>query len=118
MSSQTPTGAARHLSDTPAKGQLFNTYEYGDYLLWSNPGIPVFVAGHAHLVPQPVWEDYVSSIRGNGWETTFDRYGVETVVLDRPARQSFIDRLNEDPAWNKTYEDRNSAVFRRVRPLK
>ncbi len=118
VSSLTPTGAARHLSENPVRGQFFNTYEYGDYLLWSNPGLPVFVASHAHLVPRPVWEDYVSSIRGNGWETVFDRYGVEAIVLDRPARQSFIDRLAEEPGWNKTYEDRNSAVFRRTRALR
>ena len=65
-----------------------------------------------------MWEDYVSAIRGNDWETAFDRYGVDTVVLDRPARQAFIDRLTEEPSWNMTYEDRNSAVFRRTRPLK
>ncbi|MBA3314848.1 MAG: hypothetical protein M3552_11730 [Planctomycetota bacterium] len=118
VSSQTPTGAARHLTENPARGQVFNTYEYGDYLLWSNPGMPVFVAGHAHLVPTEVWKDYVASIRGSDWETTFDRYGVETVVLDRPARQAFIDRLREEPDWNMTYEDRNSAVFRRTRPLR
>jgi hypothetical protein len=118
VSSLTPTGAARHLFENPTTGQLFNTYEFGDYLLWTNPGIPVFVAGHAHLVPENVWEDYVSTIRGNNWETTFDRYGVETVVLDRPARQSFIDRLMEEPNWKLTYQDRNSAVFRRTRPLK
>jgi hypothetical protein len=118
VSSLTPTGAARHLFENPTTGQLFNTYEFGDYLLWTNPGIPVFVAGHAHLVPGNVWEDYVSTIRGNNWETTFDRYGVETVVLDRPARQSFIDRLMEEPNWKLTYQDRNSAVFRRTKQLK
>jgi hypothetical protein len=118
VSSLTPTGAARHLYEDPTTGQLFNTYEFGDYLMWTNPGIPVFVAGHAHLVPRPVWDDYVGAIRGNGWETVFDRYGIETVVLDRPARQSFIDRLLEEPNWELTFQDRNSAVFRRVRPLK
>ena len=42
--------------------------EYGDYLLWSHPGLPVFVAGHAHLVPEEVWRDYLSTIRGGaGW---------------------------------------------------
>lgn len=118
VSLQTPTGAARHLGENPVQGQIFNTYEFGDYLMWSNPGLPVFVAGHAHLVPTEVWTDYVAAIRGNGWETIFERYGVEAVVLDRPGRQSFIDRLSEEPDWNLTYEDRNSAVFRRVRPLR
>jgi hypothetical protein len=118
VSSQTPTGAARHLAENPSAGQLFNTYEYGDYLLWSNPGLPVFVAGHAHLVPRPVWEDYVAASRGNGWEMVFDRYGIQTVVLDRPRRQAFIDRLAEEPDWKLTYQDRNSAVFRRTRPLR
>lgn len=118
VSARTPTGASRHLGENPPPGLVFNTYELGDYLLWSNPGLPIFVATHAHLIPREVWLAYTTTIRGGGgWEATLDQYGVEAVVLDRPARQTFIDRLSEEPDWRKTYEDYNSAVFRRTRPL-
>jgi hypothetical protein len=118
ISLRTPSGAARYLSDEPPQGQVFNTLELGDYLLWTHPGLPVFVAGHAHLVPADVWRDYLSTIRGGaGWLATLDRYEVNTIVLDLPARQSLVDQLAEEPEWEQRYEDRNSAVFRRVVPL-
>ena len=115
---QTPIGAAAHLKELPPIGQLFNTYEYGDYLLWTDPSLPVFVAGHAHLVPTEVWNAYMSIINGGtGWEAALDRYGVNTIVLDRPLRQTFIDRLTEEPAWEKSFQDGNAAVFRRREPI-
>ncbi|MGC1274866.1 MAG: hypothetical protein WBC44_14255 [Planctomycetaceae bacterium] len=119
ISLQTPTGAARHLAEEPPVGQVFNTYELGDFLLWTNPGLPVFVAGHAHLVPTEVWQDYTSMIRGgSGWQAALERYGVNTVVLDIPERQILIDQLTDDPEWTRSYQDRNSAVFRRNTPLR
>lgn len=123
VSSQTPLGAGQHLAKLPPVGQVFNTYEFGDFLIWSSqdergrPRIATFVASHAHLVPPDVWRAYVETLGGSDWEPTLARYGVNTIVLDKPGRQGFIDRLGEEPAWEKTYEDRNSAVFRRREPL-
>jgi hypothetical protein len=118
VSSMTPTGAAEYLRKNPRPGQVFNAGDYGDFLIWTNPGIPVFVAGHVHLIPTDVWRAYNDTISGAGWESILDRYGVNTIVLDKPTRQSFIDRLHEEPAWESKYEDRNSAVFVRREPLK
>ena len=115
VSLQTPTLAAEHLAELPPTGLVFNTYELGDYLLWSNPGLPVFVAGHVHLVPADVWRDYTNTIRGgSGWQAVLDRYGVDTIVLDLPARQELADELFDSPEWVPSYRDRNSVVFRRA----
>ena len=118
VSRVTPLGAAEHLAKQPSAGLIFNTFEYGDYLLWAVPNAQVFVATHAHLVPPPVWEAYLKTISGGAsWKALLDRYGVETIVLDRPMRQDFIDTLMEEPAWEQTYRDARSAVFRRRAPL-
>ena len=115
VSLQTPTLAGRHLAEQPPQGLVFNTYELGDYLLWSNPGLPVFVAGHVHLVPTEVWQDYRNTIRGgSGWQSVLDRYGVNTIVLDLPTRQELSDELLDHPDWFRSYQDRNSVVFRRA----
>ena len=36
------------------------------------------------------------------------------IVLDRPGRQDLIDQLAEEPDWVRSFQDRNSAVFRRA----
>ena len=117
VSSRTPLGAARHLGENPPAGLIFNSMEFGDFLMWTNPGIPVFVGSHAHLVPRDVWVAYLETIRGQSdWDTVLDRYGVNTIVLDRARHQPLIDRIAENEDWRRSYQDFNSAVFRRVGP--
>ena len=84
MSSQTPVEVTKWLVKNPPKGQVFNTYEWGDYMLWAGPkDMKVFVASHAQFVSAEIWDDYVSiADRGASWETQFDRYGVTTVILE------------------------------------
>ena len=115
VSSRTPLGAARHLSENPPAGLIFNSMEFGDFLMWTNPGMPVFVGSHVHLVPRDVWVAYLETVRGQSdWDTVLDRYGVNTIVLDRARHQPLIDRIAENEDWRRSYQDFNSAVFRRV----
>lgn len=113
VSPLTPLGATDYLRRKPPQGLVFNTYEWGDYLLWDGPpGIQVFVASHAHLVPPEVWQDYMQIAHaGERWKTGLDRYGVATVVLDHHARKPLIRLLKEDKDWKLVYDDAVAAVF-------
>jgi hypothetical protein len=118
LSPQTPLGATDYLNAHPPRGQIINTYEWGDYLLWAGPkGLRVFVASHAHLVPTDVWQDYLSVITlRSGWEKILDRYGVNTVVLDPDQHGDLVDRLRSSSDWSLAYEDDRSTIFARPRP--
>ena len=64
LSAFTPIDAVKYLNQFPPDGQIFNSYEWGDYLLWAGPkNLDVFVASHAHLVPREVWRSYLRVIR-------------------------------------------------------
>jgi hypothetical protein len=113
LSAATPLGATGYLNAHPPEGQIFNTYEWGDYLLWAGPkGLRVFVASHAHLVPSDVWQDYlrVISLR-RGWETILDRYGVTAAVLDSDQHGDLVDALRTQKDWAPVYEDDRAAIF-------
>jgi hypothetical protein len=118
LSPQTPLGATDYLNAHPPRGQIFNTYEWGDYLLWAGPkGLRVFVASHAHLVPTNVWQDYLSVITlRSGWQKILDRYGVNVAVLDPDQHDDLVDRLRSSSDWSLAYEDDRSTVFVRPRP--
>lgn len=109
----TPIDAVEYLHENPPRGLLFNTYEWGDYLLWAGPAdAPVFVASHAHLVPRDVWLDYLQVSRGSArWGDVLDRYGVNTVLVDRAGRGALIRLLRESREWRVVYEDRIAVVF-------
>jgi hypothetical protein len=120
LSPQTPVEAVDFLcEDLSFHGQIFNTLEWGDYLLWAGPpGLEVFVASHVHLVPRPVWEDYMRVITlDDGWRTVLERYRINTAIVDDDQHAALADALREDPAWSIAYEDAQGLVLVRRRPL-
>lgn len=124
VSPTTPLAVTGHLRAEPPVGQVFNTYEWGDYLIWAGPKeMQVFVNSHAHLVPNEVWKDYIqiSSAAGN-WEQKLDQYNVNTIVVDTTQRTALISALKQKQSlWTLTFEGGDGpgrgAVFRRVKPL-
>jgi hypothetical protein len=118
LSPRTPIAATDFLRENPPCGQTLNTLEWGDYLLWAGPpGIEVFVASHVHLVPQPVWQDYLRVITLEiGWQQILERYRVDTVILDTDQHAALADALREDHGWSVLYEDDQALVIGRKRP--
>lgn len=103
VSSRTPVFAAEYLRDHPPVGLVFNTYEWGDYLLWAGPrDVELFVNSHAHLIPRDVWDAYmqVTELK-SGWQGIFDEYDIRTVVVDRLYREALIQGLSVDDRWQQ-----------------
>ena len=113
FSAETPLDATAYLKTHPPQGQIFNTYEWGDYLLWAGPkGLKVFVASHAHLVPRDVWLDYLRVISlQTGWERILDKYQTQIAVLDSVQHGDLVDSLRDSKDWSLEYEDDHSAIF-------
>jgi hypothetical protein len=113
VSPQTPVAVTAWLREHPPAGQLFNIYEWGDYLVWDGPPkIPVFVTSHAHLVPCDVWRDYLEVINlRSGWAEVLDRYAITTVVVDKFRDGALIARLRLNESWELTFEDELAVIF-------
>lgn len=124
VSRQTPLGVVEHLKKLAdqnrlPRGQMFNTYEWGDYLLWAGPPkLKVFLASHVHLVPREVWKDYITiSEVASGWEEMLDRYGVNSIVVDEATHAGLIGTLRQSENWRQTYSDNVGAVFLRRKAI-
>lgn len=120
MSKYTPRFAAEYLTKHPPEGLVFNTYEWGDYLQWAGPkNLQLFVNSHAHLIPRDVWLAYMQVIeQRSGWEEVFDKYGINTVILDTENRESLIKKMKEDEKWRYPPQERDGQViFLRKRPI-
>ena len=113
VSRQTPVAAVKYLVDRNLPAPLFNTYEWGDYLLWAGPADnPPFVNSHAHLIPEEIWDDYMGISHGDeGWQFGLDRYGINTVLLDQRVRGPLIEALKRNTDWTLEYEDNVAAIF-------
>ncbi len=117
LSPQTPLAATAYLNAHPPRGQIFNTYEWGDYLIWAGPkGLRVFVASHAHLVPARCLAGL--SPRYHVFEAAGRRFWIAMAwmlaVLD-PDQQAIWSTLFADSSdWSLAYEDDRSAIFVRL----
>jgi len=116
---ETPALLASYLREHEPNGLIFNTYEWGDYLLWTGPAErQLYLNSHAHLIPREVWLDYFVIANVNrGWEDKLDRYGVNTVVADKKRRSRLIDLLKRSELWELDYEDDQGAILVRIDPL-
>jgi hypothetical protein len=119
FSAQTPVAVAEYLVENPPRGQVFNTLEWGDYLLWAGPArLEVFVASHVHLIPRSVWQDCVRVITlDDGWQKILERYRINTAIVDDDQHAALADALRADPAWSVAYEDAQGLIFVRRHPL-
>jgi hypothetical protein len=119
VSMATPIGAVEYLRKQPPRGLVFNTCEWGDYLVWAGPqNLQVFVDTHVHLVPEEVWRQYLAIINASSeWDDLLDRYGVNTIVVDVPLHGGLISRLRDNSAWKVSYEDGLAVVFSRRKPI-
>ncbi|MCH7989480.1 MAG: hypothetical protein IID46_10095 [Planctomycetes bacterium] len=113
LSALTPIDAVMYLNQFPPKGQIFNSYEWGDYLLWAGPeNLDVFVASHAHLIPGDVWRSYLRVIRvKSDWSEILDRYHIDTVVIDFVNQSVLFGELKRHGNLRVAYDDGFAAVF-------
>jgi hypothetical protein len=118
-----PAGAAAFLRDHKLTDRLFNTYEYGGYLIWR--GIPVFIDGRA--LSESLFQDY-RNILGTPpgdplRDRTLERYGVRAIVMNSFEYNSGVlyplaltMGMPSESAWQLVYQDAQSMVFLRDVP--
>jgi hypothetical protein len=87
--------------------------EWGGYLEWElYPQYQMFIDGRFEAREIEVWSDYLAVFRARAdWPDILDRYGVNTLVLNKTAMPSLVRFVGESGGWNKTYEDSMGVVF-------
>jgi hypothetical protein len=111
-----PLEAAEYLQAHKLPGQMFNTYNWGGYLIWSLfDDKPVFVDGRTDLYAfhSQVLADYsqVHWIRP-GWEQVLDKYDIGYVITERTGLLDMM--LAEKGSWDVVYQDGLAVVYTRA----
>jgi hypothetical protein len=118
-----PSGAAAFLQDHGLTDHIFNTYEYGGYLIWR--GLPVFIDGRA--LSEAVFQDYRNILGRPPADPVRDqvlgRYGVRAIVINSFEYNSGVLyplalalAMPAEAAWQLVYQDAQSMVFLRDVP--
>ena len=111
-----PVAAVAHLRAAGAPGNLFNSYNWGGFLIWElYPETPVFVDGRTDLYDDEFLRTYLATTLARpGWRDTLDRYELDTVLVESDS--ILAGALAEDAAWRAQYTAEIASILVRAAP--
>lgn len=105
-----PVRVTEHLNSQVYSGRMFNSYNWGGYLMFAVPQYPVYVDGRTDLYGDEVLTRYLDTTSAaDGWRETLADEGVTFVVVE--AQGSLARVLRDEPGWKLDYEDNQAVVF-------
>jgi hypothetical protein len=106
-----PVDAVEFLSRNPGWGRMFNSYNWGSYLLWNLPSYPVFVDGRTDLYDDEILNQYLTVVNAQaGWQKILQDWDIQVVFLEPtdPILQVLITE-----GWQVRYQDARSVILLR-----
>jgi hypothetical protein len=111
-----PIDAVAYLEQSQPPGPLFNSYNWGGYLIWAARDFPVFVDGRTDLYDDDLLRVYVSTyFVQSGWEANLNDAGINTVLVE--SSSPLIQVLGLTSEWDQRYADEIATVYVRHAPI-
>ena len=106
-----PKAAVDWLLENQPKGNLFNSYGYGGYLIWRTyPEYRVYIDGRADVYGDSFIYDYMSIYRAEaGWQDKLKSEGIQTVLVETDA--PLANMLLQSSDWHVAFTDKTSSIF-------
>jgi tetratricopeptide (TPR) repeat protein len=115
-----PYGATKYVAEHQPKGNMFNPFKWGGYLIWHlYPPYRVFIDSRAgELYPSTIWSDYETIAAGkDGWKDLCNRYEINFLILPTNGSSgNLIIQLWDSPDWRLAYWDFQSLLYLRAIP--
>jgi hypothetical protein len=103
------------------RGPLFTRFAWAEYLGWAlTPRCTVFMDGRIEIIPDAVWQEYVTLTRGqSGWDAILDKYRVNLLVLDRhtdyhAGLRATLHRQPQPAEWQESFAIGEAEVWQRA----
>ena len=113
VSPETPVEAVSFLRRL-SEPRVFHTEGYGSYIMWSAPDVPVFIDTRMELYPESQWRDLIALDGArHDWQAILDRYGADTLLLERGRQDALIDAVAASSTWQLSYQDEQSVILLR-----
>jgi hypothetical protein len=108
ISSNYPVDAVNYLRRNPAPGPLYNTLDWGGFLIWYMPDYPVAIDGRNDLYGDEMDTVTFKSVAGDYSE---DKYLSEAGIVLLPKDIPLARLIETDSRFRKLYEDGLAVVF-------
>ncbi|GFO64884.1 hypothetical protein M1B72_04765 [Geomonas paludis] len=106
-----PVDAYQFVLRQGIKGKVFNSDEFGDYLIYRGyPDCRVFIDGRLDMYGAQRLREYNEVIEFRpGWDQVLQRYGIRWVIFEADSR--FARFLEQRSEWQLVYRDKVAKVF-------
>lgn len=105
-----PAGALPALEANCANRHVLNRYEWGGYLIWYAPNIPVFIDSRADFYAyHGVLADDLNALNMRDSAAILNRYHIGCALLN--PNDELVDLLRNTPGWNARYTDATAALL-------
>lgn len=104
-----PVAAAEFILDEGLPGPIFNSYNFGGYLIWAVPDLPVFIDGRTDLYADGSLEQWLQiAAAEEGWQQQLAHHDIQLILIED--FWPLAHRL-EAAGWDKIYADEIAVVF-------
>ncbi len=112
-----PVKAVDYLGTQGNSGPIFNSYNWGGYLIWRMyPRERVFIDGRSDLyglTDDTIVKEYLRAYLGSAnWREPLERYAIQTVLVEPDAPLATV--LASEPGWAITYRDSQAVVIQQT----
>jgi hypothetical protein len=124
---RTPIAAVEHFNERAAGnvlpgGLIFNSREFGDYLLFAGPPkVPIMVATHVQFIPESIYRQYREisylTVEYRVINEVLETHGVNILMLSKFQHAEAIEQFQSDPAWRTEYQDDKATILVRRSPI-
>jgi hypothetical protein len=108
-----PVSGVAYIKDHDLRGNLFNQFEWGGYLIYAlYPHQRLFIDGRPDVYGPGILQEYltVAELRP-GWRMVLDKYSVQLVLVDRSG--PLAGELGQDPGWRQVLSGPIERLFER-----
>lgn len=106
-----PVGAVEYLRVNPVQGRVFNSYNWGGYLMFALPEHLVFIDGRTDLYGEFL-RTYLNTALARGeWRGVLDEYNIEWTMIE--TNSNLDQALRAEPGWTLLYEDELAVIHQR-----
>ena len=107
---QIPLEAFEFIEEEKPEGALFNSYNWGGYVIWSlYPDYLSFVDGRTDLFSDEILNEYLNTwLAKPGWQTFLEEWGIQWALIEI---DSPLSRVMIYDGWRLLYQDEQAIIL-------
>jgi hypothetical protein len=106
-----PAAACDFIEKNHLDGPIYNSFNWGGYLIWKLPRLPVSMDGRTNLHgPDRIRRNILTYEAVADWDKDSELHEARMVIAD-PFRNALFSVLARDPRWEEVYHDEAAGVF-------